>query len=74
MSLSLSEQVSKLVRMSGNQQAAVNIIKNETGYEIQQSTISRLCRGEGKPAMFYFVIYILENGLSIPKGSTKESI
>lgn len=61
--IDIQHKVIALVAKAGTQQAAADIILSETGFAMSQGTISRLCKGEGKPAMFYFVAYTLENGL-----------
>ncbi|WP_419237910.1 hypothetical protein ACN08P_11125 [Photobacterium leiognathi subsp. mandapamensis] len=61
--IDIQQKVISLVAKAGTQQAAADIILSETGFAMSQGTISRLCKGEGKPAMFYFVAYTLENGL-----------
>lgn len=58
------ERLNKLVAQAGSQQDAADLVKQETGFAMPQSTISRLCRGEGKPAMFHLVAYALENALN----------
>ncbi|MCG9778743.1 hypothetical protein [Photobacterium damselae] len=60
--LDIKSKVKNLVDKAGTQQAAADIILSETGFAMSQGSISRLCKGEGKPAMFYFVAYTLENG------------
>ncbi|HIF9091439.1 TPA: hypothetical protein ACX6NR_000368 [Photobacterium damselae] len=60
--IDIQHKVIALVAKAGTQQAAADIILSETGFAMSQGTISRLCKGEGKPAMFYFVAYTLENG------------
>ncbi|WP_318515029.1 hypothetical protein [Photobacterium leiognathi] len=61
--IDIQQKVISLVAKAGTQQAAADIILSETGFAMSQGTISRLCKGEGKPAMFYFVAYTLENRL-----------
>ncbi|MDX7787742.1 hypothetical protein [Aeromonas caviae] len=58
------EQLNELVKQAGSQAVASDLIFNETGYSMPQSTISRLCRGEGKAGLLCLTTYALGNALA----------
>lgn len=56
-------RLKELVNQAGSQQLAADVVKNETGFAMPQSTISRMCKGEAKPGMIFLTVYVLEMGL-----------
>ncbi|PVZ84177.1 hypothetical protein C9426_24015 [Serratia sp. S1B] len=58
------EQLGNLVKKAGSQAVASDLIFQETGYAMPQSTISRLCRGEGKAGLICLTTYALSNALA----------
>lgn len=56
-------KLKELVNQAGNQQRAADVVKNETGFAMPQSTISRMCKGEAKPGLIFLTVYVLEMGL-----------
>ncbi|RXJ72015.1 hypothetical protein CS022_18220 [Veronia nyctiphanis] len=58
------QRIAELVAQAGSQNKAAQLISAEVGYSFQQSTLSKLVRGEGKPSMFYLVAYALHNAVS----------
>lgn len=62
--LDVIEQLNDLVKQAGSQAAASDLIFQETGYSMPQSTISRLCRGEGKAGLICLTAYALRHALA----------
>lgn len=58
------ERLNELVKQAGSQAVASDLIFQETGYGMPQSTISRLCRGEGKAGLICLTTYALSNALA----------
>ncbi|MCR4450733.1 hypothetical protein [Aeromonas veronii] len=58
------DELNEMVRQAGSQAVASDLICQETGYSMPQSTISRLCRGEGKAGLICLTAYALRHALA----------
>lgn len=59
----VQEKFIALVDEIGSQSKVARLIKSETDFNMPQSTISRLYRGQAKPAMYYLTVYVLKHAI-----------